>query len=267
MSKHPKPHGDSPHTNQHDDGGKNNERSISGKINVSGSVETQLPPDFIEKYEAAEAAREAREDKRFILEIVTFAAGLIIIFFAGVQMKTGRDNLVVLQRQFALDQRPVIVVGGPKLAYPTIGEGIKLPIVGKPLEINLVFKNIGKSNALNVAPSRFVFTGPNADKEMMVPREPYYGGQVVPSQVERLTTAKLVKDERNYGTSALGQDPLPWDGSLPIIVFGNVYYRDAFGGTYCTVFGWRYLGTTTEAGGWMDVAESNTANCEDKQPK
>lgn len=78
------------------------------------------------------------------------------------------------------------------------------------------------------------------------------------------TTALTRKQFSDYqGLEYRLQDLKEWDGSGPITVFGNVYFRDSSGRTYCDAYGVTLLDDGSQA----DVSDKNTADCADPDVK
>jgi hypothetical protein len=258
-----------PHSEEKDTRGQNNECKVTGKINVHGTIDTKFPPELVNEYRASETTKESREKVKLRLELLTFLSALGILFFTWSQMKIGRDNLALLRTQFALDQRPYISVEKPHFSNVYSGLIIDNPIPGLPLAVTVEYKNIGKSPALGVEIERFVYSGNTSMKELMAPRQrPKKTNQILPAQEAHVTTAASLRDERNNsGVDFTPDQLLPWDGSTPIIIFGNIYYGDSAGGKYCTEFAYRFLGNANQSGGWLDMSGANAADCKDTPPK
>jgi hypothetical protein len=240
---------------------KDNQRNITGKINIQGTVETTVPTNLLEEFKASETAKNFRETIRLWLEFLTFISALIILFFTGCQMKTGRDNLALLRSQFARDERPYVVVwDSPHFVDIATQNQIDEPVAGRPLAVNIRYKNIGKSPALNVRATRFIYVGDPAFAEFAAPRTiPPTSNQTVFPEDPRLMTAIYRTDQKtNTGSSYDSANLIRWEGETPIAIFGNIYYEDAFGNKYCTEYADRYLGVL-----WADQSGANKSSCED----
>ena len=171
-------------------------------------------------------------------------------------------TLVQTRNQFALDERPYITAD-PAFYGDLDHKKIDNPIDGQPLIFTLALNNIGKSPARNVTVRRYIFFGPDARTELLRPRgnPDYLGKQLFFPNQPQSTTAITQRDSRNNQTAVIHpSDIVKWDGSYPIIVFGNIYYSDAFRHTYCTEFAWAQLGPKMSA--WLDVSGNNTQGCE-----
>jgi hypothetical protein len=60
-------------------------RKISGKINVSGEIEANIPKSVIEQYKAARQENTPRDNARFFVECITLGFVMLVAVFGGIQ--------------------------------------------------------------------------------------------------------------------------------------------------------------------------------------
>lgn len=137
-----------PKANPNQNASRSDTCNVSGDIRVSGEIETKLPPDFIEKCNADGKKSEARENKRFIVEIVTV---ILVFIYAGLtawqassasgQLKEARRSTDAAVQNFQMGQRAWI---------GTSSAEIPDPVPEKALVWRITYKNFGNSPAMNV---------------------------------------------------------------------------------------------------------------------
>jgi len=118
------------------------------------------------------------------------------------------------------------------------------PTVGQPFGITVELKNLGKSTARHVYIHRHLLFGKQYPSKLKVEPADVQKTSIVlePGSPSQFTTAVSVKDTYQIESIYVPDDAfLPWDGTMPIIVFGRVTYEDAFGNLYCTPLGAAYL--------------------------
>jgi hypothetical protein len=110
--------------------------------------------------------------------------------------------------------------------------------VGKPLFVNIIYDNVGKSSALNVEVRYHVVFGKDVAK-IIKAESPgdTKTGETIPHGGERMVTAISLKD--TYSRTSVYVNPadyVNWDGSKPVVIFGRISYEDADGTPYCAPF-------------------------------
>jgi len=109
--------------------------------------------------------------------------------------------------------------------------------VGHPLGVNITYINVGKSVALRFnANVHLVFGAANNDihADQMTNRPSY--SDLGPG-VQNYASAVARKD--TYAGENVPMKPgdmINWDGTDPVIAFGELTYYDRFGNFYCTPF-------------------------------
>jgi hypothetical protein len=102
------------HPGPHDNPAADNERHISGSINVRGEIEAKRPPDLTKEHNTEREQDKTSERKRFVVEIATL---VLVAIYAGLTLwqacsantsskeavksnGISRDALVTVQRAF-----------------------------------------------------------------------------------------------------------------------------------------------------------------------
>src|SRR5271165_170604 len=138
------------------------------QVTVSGNVETNFPPNLVEKYDTANEKQEARDYKRFAVEIVT--AVLLFVYttvaiWQGCSNKKAADaaksaantaekSVVWTEKSIKIDQRP----------WLQVIQDIKTPTPDSPLcpfGATLKVTNTGKTPAMHVVSKTVVRVVPN----------------------------------------------------------------------------------------------------------
>ena len=99
---------DQRHSDPHHTEADNHERHISGSINVRGEIETKRPPDLTQEHATERKQDNAREKKKFVLEIGTL---VVVGIYAGLTFWQGcinRDLLKVSRDTFNAANRPYV---------------------------------------------------------------------------------------------------------------------------------------------------------------
>ena len=110
-----KTEGNQEHAAPHADGADKYERHIDGSILVRGGIETNFPPNLIEKHDRERKEDAAQEHNKFVVEIITLVFVIIVAgltglqdYFTGQQVKLSRKEIVVSQQ----GSRPFVGVDG-----------------------------------------------------------------------------------------------------------------------------------------------------------
>jgi hypothetical protein len=160
---------------------------------------------------------------------------------AGDAATKGADaatkSLTAFKKQFQMDQRPhVAIIAMTTIDVLTGGKGNGEPEVGKPTGATILFKNVGKSTALNVIIHKHMLLKDTLDQ--LGPEPPDQGKEGITLEAEstQLTTAISMKHPMEHEPIYSPSNYLVWDGTWPIVVFGRISYNDTFGALYCTPF-------------------------------
>jgi hypothetical protein len=184
---------------------------------------------------------------------------------AQEQAKAAQNNLDILRRQFQQEQRPYIAITNVVLSDFITGKDIPTPVIGKPLAITIYFKNIGKSQALNLITHRHLLFGAKASEIRVEPPDiNSSNGGMLESGIQSITTAVSVKD--TFSVESITVNPseiVNWDGSEPILVFGRISYIDSSGNFYCRPYVERLL----QNGNWLIVESTGGRNIRTLCPK
>jgi hypothetical protein len=165
-------------------------------------------------------------------------------------------SLSIVQEQFRLEQRPLVRINLYDLREWPTGEKIKVPERDKPVQVNIHFLNVGKTNAINAIVHAHILFGSQGAQFRIEPADtPATIGEVlVPGTTDDegiLVTAVSVKDPYSRETAALDVGQLlNWDGTQ-ISVFGRIAYEDGYGTKYCLP----YMVNLLPQGGWVYVTK------------
>jgi hypothetical protein len=190
-------------------------------------------------------------------EMLGIAAVVVYTVFSGFQMhyahqqavagtsaaQAATESLKTIKEQFQLDQRPYIAV----INYETAK--LNPFIKGKPIWVNIVFKNLGKSPAFNVTPHAHMLFISNVTQFRIEPPDTEKGSGIVDVGQEKNTTAISRKDPFNESILIAPSEYANWDGTQ-VIVFGRISYDDRFGNSYCTPYLAVSLGENGRNGPW-----------------
>jgi hypothetical protein len=172
------------------------------------------------------------------------------------QNEAAQNSVQTIQKQFRLEQRPLVRINAYDLrAWPT-GEKIKVQERGKPVEVNIHFLNVGKTNAINAIVHGHVILGSQIAQFRIEPADAPdgIGDVLVPGTTDDegiMVTAISIKDPyaREDASLNVGQ-LLNWDGTQ-ISVFGRIAYEDQYGTKYCLP----YMVNLLPQGGWVNVGK------------
>ena len=134
--------------------------------------------------------------------------------------------------------------------------------IGKPLAAVVETKNIGKSPALGLRITRWVSFGAGSEREYKSARhfpENLYPTVALPDEVDDTVAVSRDVFSDFQGISVNDADTKPWDGSYPVAVFGNVYFKDTSGRNYCNP----YLFLMIKSGAILVATENIDPNCKD----
>lgn len=148
-----------------------------------------------------------------------------------------------------IEQRPYIVSGDIIFADAK-GRTLVAPIKDRPLFVMVLFKNTGKSPALNnVLHRHLIFS---SDRIRDIRGEPIDKGSIGTTIMQGAppfrTTAVSLRDTFANETAKIEPGEIVnWNGTDQIILFGRNTYEDVFGKSYCDPFIFVYL----DSGGWL----------------
>jgi len=151
MAKTPNGGARTPHFYEEDGDGKRQLRKISGKVHVNGEIETQFPPELIEEYSSSNQKTDKREERRFIVEIITLVLVLIVAAFSYVQTResirsadAAKSAADIANQSLVVGQRAWISVNA------TTENALVFNSQGAWLPNNVEMKNVGHSPATYV---------------------------------------------------------------------------------------------------------------------
>jgi hypothetical protein len=192
-----------------------------------------------------------------IAVLVVYTGVTIALWCSSKQAnKIATDNFREVQRPYAIVQ----------------SFASNFPELGKPIFVDIHFKNDGMSPAVDGLIFRHVVFGKDAEstslrKDNCADRTRFGGGNVWGQGEPYLAGAASTIDPFFVFTINLTAAPPPdkmknWDGAEPIIVFGTVCYDDRFHSrTYYTEFAARYHRTETQPGQfrpqWINIPGRN----------
>lgn len=227
--------------------GERKEESTIRHVYVEPGVEIDLVQDLKQKYETASTEANAHNNRQLLWAKIS--AGLIFVY-AGLtfwQACTTRDILNTTRDQFQRDQRPYVIVEGCSIGQ--LGVPKSQIVVGQPFGVDVHFKNVGKTPALNVLIHRHVVFGEeNVDQIRQEPIDTRKTGTALAQGNQGEVTAVSLKDTlANESMEINPADIVSWDGRRPIVIFGRITYEDTAGNRYCTPYLQDYLATGTFA--------------------
>ncbi len=176
---------------------------------------------------------------------------------AQASANSAARQTALFQKQMILDQRPYMKLD--RFDIDTNKE-IQEPIIGKALDVSIPFINKGKSQAAHFRVGRFIAFGETAQAHYLAKR-PTPPGEIIvmPDDGGFVSAISRRDDFQNQSTESDRKSLIPWDGSQPIYLFGNLYYEDLFGGTYCTEIAYKYIGHNA----WLNIPPSPANPCQD----
>jgi len=169
------------------------------------------------------------------------------------QTRVVQDGLATTQRQFRLEQRPIIAVTDVVLVDAKTGNPIPRPILGAPVTVNIYYQNVGHSPAIGVRPRyHMLFVSEIRKLRSDPPDKIDFSSSVIPPNIkDRFVTIISLKD--TYAREDISVNPADvtgWDGTQ-IVIFGRFSYADQFGTVYCLP----YMKDLLETGNWADSIE------------
>jgi hypothetical protein len=145
-----------------------------------------------------------------------------------------RSSLTLSQQSFKVQQRPYVWVKTPVVTH----EGA---VSGKPIFMDIYFINAGVTPALEVSNHVYVKFSEVTDAD-------FNGLRSLFEKVGNEKGGVLTHEGSLYVTAVSGKrktlwtlEPIPWNGSDPIFVYGRIEYLDVFGDAHSTEFCWHYL--------------------------
>jgi hypothetical protein len=142
MSKHPKPGGGKPHPQPNQNRTRDNKTEISGDIFVRGEIETHLPPSEVQKLATAEEKHDTRENKRYLVELITLLVVIIYGALTGWQAWETRQAVKAASEANRLNEELV------RGRIQVIVRLKNIPEVGKTLLVPVEITNRGHSIAV-----------------------------------------------------------------------------------------------------------------------
>lgn len=226
----------------HDEDTKRNKEHCNASVYMKSGVEIDLSEGFKQQHDTEYGQTTARENRQFW---ATVGTAILVAIYTGIMFWQGCETktiITITQQQFQRDQRPYVAIGGFEMIDTTTGkEGI--PVVGRPIQVNAIVKNVGKTPAINTRIHRHVVTGhANARLVRAEPIDDTKEGDTLPQgDIIGITAVTLTDTFAVESVDVNASDIVPWDGVDPIIMFGRITYEDRFGAKYCTPFIERYL--------------------------
>jgi hypothetical protein len=240
-----------PHPDPKQDGG--DKKSTNRHVYVEPGVQIDFVQDIREKYDAAQEKTTGHSKKILFWTIVS---AILLFIYAGVtayQAFLTRQIIINTTKQFQAEQRPYISIMDINLFDPDLK--IHHPTVGRPVFVNVMLKNIGKTSAIHAVIHRHLLFSSHLAELKVEPPDDAVGVVIDPQQII-VVTAISFKD--TYSHESIDYNPadaVNWDGKETIIVFGRVSYKDSSGVIYCTPFLsallqnglWTYIGSIQES--------------------
>jgi len=162
------------------------------------------------------------------------------------QTKAAQDSVRTIQKQFRLQQRPVIrIIDRWLLSFPD-GAKITNPEIGKPFHVSIHFQNVGMSDALKLRVHYHILLGSQASQFKIEPEErgeDAGAGDVLERGGESVVSAVSLREP--YSREEVHVDPeqvMGWDGTA-VWVLGRISYEDVYGTKYCLPYMNRLLPT------------------------
>jgi hypothetical protein len=220
MSKHPKPGSGKPHPQPHQDGAQHNKCDVSGSIEVHGVIETKLPPHAQKEHDAAKKKKSARDDQRYVIEIVTLIFVIIYAGLTGWYAWTAHKQWVDLRRNFETDERSWV--------DPTVNFKV-MPVDGT---VTIRLANVGKSAILSTVTDAWVEildrnTPPSLSKE------PYHSvddtGWIFPGKATDIFGQRWTQDSHVAFPPNDDERKALISGDDYMAVYGQIIYVDQFG--------------------------------------
>jgi hypothetical protein len=183
------------------------------------------------------------------------------------QVVSAQESVRTIQKQFQLQQRPIIAITTLQL-ISIDGKAIPQPVRGQPVAVNIFFKNVGLSVALNVHPHYHMLFASESSKIKIEPlkKNDWLGDDIPPTPPNTqgsFATAISTKDTFSREDVKFNEsDLVGWDGT-PVVVFGKILYRDQFGNRYCLP----YMSQLLPTGTWAAMINLEHVSTKDLCPK
>lgn len=143
-------------------------------------------------------------------------------------------SLVLSKESFKVQQRPYVWVKTPTVTQDEV-------VAGKPIFMNIDLTNVGVTPALNVGNFVYVKFSEVNDSDFNVIKNRFKQPDVGKSGVITQSSPLFVTAVSSKPKSPGNREPIPWNGTDPIFVYGRIEYRDVFGDAHATDFCWHYL--------------------------
>jgi len=227
--------------------------STNRHVYVEPGVQIDFVKGIVEKYESAQEDNTTHGGK--VLFWTKISAGLLLIYVGLTlwQAISSHQSLMAIRDQFHQDQRPYISITKYEIMDPISGHRKEPQIfeVGKGIHVNVEFKNVGKTVAVNMIPHYHLVFGKGViDQIKTEPKDVGAQGASVDPGGEGSVTAISLNDTFSRETVAFNSaDVMPWDGSMPVIIFGRISYQDISGTFYCNPILVQY----TDRGNWANL--------------
>ena len=111
--------------------------------------------------------------------------------------------------------------------------------IGKPIQVNVVFTNVGKSIAYDVKIHCHLLFGQQMNllkAESLDVDKGMHGSPIPPDGFEVCTPTSMIDPYSRESAFLDANKIIPWDGSVPVVVFGRAIYRDHSKHVYCVPF-------------------------------
>lgn len=172
------------------------------------------------------------------------------LLIAQQQASALQDEVTAIRQNFIKDERPHIAVVKYEMTDIETGKSILVPVVGKPVLVNIIFKNVGKSPALNLLIHRHLLFDSHIGSFRTEPIDKGTSGTALDFEQTASVTAVSIRDTfANESPEIAESEIINWDNSR-IFVFGRASYRDSFGNSYCTPYMTTFLGH----GSWATIS-------------
>jgi hypothetical protein len=229
---------------------KRNEEQCSTSVYMKSGVAIDLAESLKQEH-YTERREDKAHDKRQLFW-AKVSAGLIFVY-AAITFWQGcetHDILTTTKKQFGEDQRP-FVTPDTYVMLDSVENKAAEPVKGKPIYVNIRFHNTGKTPALDTVIHRHMLWGYEAISHMKAePLAVAMPGKAIEQGGHSLT--EVVSTRNTFANETLevdASDIVPWDGAMPIVVFGRVTYHDRTGKQYCTPYAVHYI----PGGSWSDI--------------
>ncbi len=233
-----------------------------GRVTVSGKLEADFPPNLVEKYDAANEKQEARDSKRFKVEIVTVVllfAYTTIAFWQGCSTKKSADAAKsaadTAADSLVLAERPWITIS--KCLLPAEPAVTTTAEETKKIILTCWIQNTGKTPALNESSaSNILFvTGMHPGMRLIMnPEQPSPSVSIVPPDAQGMHFAAGFRP----GTTNLPVETLNEykAGVSALYLLARIDYSDVFGKAHWTT-ACLYHPYGTDLGTWNSCPTGN----------